>query len=386
MIFRYFFVIEEIFLVYYDLNMYLCGYVKKYGHLTFKEKPFSRIDAAILTMAVYSNFEVVAPSIHDKVTKAFLIKDISEFDLSVVVAGITFVLGNIKLIKLMRSSKRYGEIGVRYLDKVFSPELSNQFYALSFLIPDVGTFIAFRGTDTSVVGWEEDLKLSTHKLIPSQLDALDYLTIIAGLEKGPIYIGGHSKGGNICVYAATHASKDIRDRIVKAYSFDGVGFKDEDVLKNEGYEDIKDRLELIIPSDCFVGTMFYNLENPLIVKSRSVLVLQHNVHNWKIDKNGEFIPAKGITRGSKVRHHMLNIWLKDTPRDECNVLIRFFTLLFGGNNRTIFSFILSPKKIAKFRQTKNNFTSEERAKMRSAKNKLKAAIKKAKLIVKGEGK
>ena len=35
-----------------------------------------------------------------------------------------------------------------------------QFGALTMKLPDKSTFIAFAGTDSSIVGWEEDFKMA----------------------------------------------------------------------------------------------------------------------------------------------------------------------------------------------------------------------------------
>lgn len=40
-------------------------------------------------------------------------------------------------------------------------------------------------------------------------------------------IGGHSKGGNLAVYASSFCSNDIQDRIGKVYNYDDPGFDEK---------------------------------------------------------------------------------------------------------------------------------------------------------------
>ena len=104
-------------------------------------------------------------------------------------------------------------------------------------MPDDTIYVAYRGTDTSIVGWKEDLYMSFSDLIPSQIDAVSYLEYISKKIKKPIRVGGHSKGGNLAVYAAAFCSKSIQDKIINVYNNDGPGFS-EKVIKTEGYKNI----------------------------------------------------------------------------------------------------------------------------------------------------
>lgn len=41
-----------------------------------------------------------------------------------------------------------------------------QFAAVSFLLPDGSVFIAYRGTDTSLVGWKENFNMCYLETVP----------------------------------------------------------------------------------------------------------------------------------------------------------------------------------------------------------------------------
>ena len=64
---------------------------------------------------------------------------------------------------------------------------------------------AFRGTDSSLAGWFEDIQLAYSEATPSQLYAQAYLERAARRFGGGLYLGGHSKGGALALYAAVNA-------------------------------------------------------------------------------------------------------------------------------------------------------------------------------------
>ena len=44
--------------------------------------------------------------------------------------------------------------------------------------------------------------------VPAQLDAAVYLDKVAAEYQGPIIVSGHSKGGNLAVYAAAYGCRE----------------------------------------------------------------------------------------------------------------------------------------------------------------------------------
>lgn len=322
--------------------MYLNDYVKKFGQFSFKERPFTTVDALIFATLAYSNFEVVAPSIYQKDNRPFYLEDLNDFDLPIVAIGPTFGKDNKILLTLLRDSPRYKKVGVKFINKVLDKNITNQFYGITFEIPDVGHYIGYRGTDSTVIGWKEDLDLSYKKVIPSQLDALDYINIVSELVDGPLYIGGHSKGGNQSLFTAINISKNIRDRVIYAYTFDGNGLATKDYYESENYLAMKDKIIFVTPVNSIIGEIFYNPKNPLICKARSRSFMQHYPHNWAIDdKTGDFVLVKERTKGARIRHRALKLWVKETDPEDAKLLISFFVSLFGGIDRTLDNFITS---------------------------------------------
>ncbi|MBQ4347238.1 MAG: DUF2974 domain-containing protein, partial [Firmicutes bacterium] len=98
--------------------------------------------------------------------------------------------------------------------------------------------MVFRGTDHSLVGWKENFNMSYEDVVPSQRDAMYYLDKMAQEYKGNIRLGGHSKGGNLAIYAAAHCRVKVRERIFAIYNNDGPGINEHEV-KNPDYIELE---------------------------------------------------------------------------------------------------------------------------------------------------
>lgn len=360
--------------------MYLTKYVEKYGKYSFEEKPFNNVDAVILATAVYSNFEVVAPSIYDPVTKANTFNDISRFDISVVVAGKTLVLSNKIMIPKMIKSKRFGNIVIKYICKRFDALSANQFFGCTFEIPGVGHYIALRGTDISVAGWKENLDIAINDKVKSQEDALEYVEHVAKLTQGPLFIGGHSKGGNLTLFSAINCSDAVKTRIINVYSFDGNGLATKDYYSSEEYLKIKHKIIFIRPFNSFVGELMYNPKDFLVVKSNAFGIFQHNSYSWKINKEtGDFCYAKSNSKNALIRHWAFKEWFKCVDYDDRTLLIDFIICMLGGTQSVIFDFLFSFNKLSRYFKTKNKFTKEQRNRMRKALKSFSSCYRQAKL-------
>lgn len=68
-----------------------------------------------------------------------------------------------------------------------------QFAALTFRLPDGTLYLAFRGTDDTLVGWKECFAMSYAFPVPAQALAQDYL-VQAAQRPRRLRVGGHSKG------------------------------------------------------------------------------------------------------------------------------------------------------------------------------------------------
>ncbi|MDN0068413.1 Mbeg1-like protein [Collinsella ihumii] len=203
---------------------------------------------------------------------------------------------------------------------------SEQFAAMTFMLPDGSAYLAFRGTDSTLVGWREDFNMASQLPVPSQCEAQRYLERVAPQLTGPIYLGGHSKGGNLATYAAASAPEDIQRRIVRVFSHDGPGF-DDSFLEGEGYARIRDRVEKNVPKSSIIGLIMDERHEFTVVESGGISVLQHNPFLWEVE-SCEFKQADGLSASSRYFGSTLAAWMRRfTPEERGEFIATLFQVL-----------------------------------------------------------
>ena len=162
---------------------------------------------------------------------------------------------NVDLLRAMSESPRWRNLRVgAYVDE-FDAETTKQFSACVFELGNGTLYVAFRGTDSSIVGWKEDFMMAFRRPVASQEAAACYLTELADHWAGPIMVGGHSKGGNLAIYAAMNADAKVQNRIRHIYSLDGPGFPSE-IVTSPAYRRIQPKVTKIMPTIDELGTIF----------------------------------------------------------------------------------------------------------------------------------
>lgn len=193
-------------------------------------------------------------------------------------------------------------------------DTQTQFAALTYRLPDGTLVVAYRGTDDSLVGWKEDFNMSFQYPVPAQVSAAEYLTQVAELWDGPIVLTGHSKGGNLAVYAAMNVSDDIRDRVMRIYSLDGPGFP-SDVVHGYEYSTVKDRIVKIVPDSSIIGMILETPERCTVVKSNVQGVMQHFSFSWQMC-GGEFVQVEDLAHSSRLFNESLNKWMAGLSQEQ----------------------------------------------------------------------
>jgi len=345
--------------------MYLNDYVKKFGKLSFKERPFGNVDALILTTVVFSNLEAFAPSINDSISFPAPFHSICRNDFEMVNAKNVIVPTNPKLIELMMESKRFGNVCVKYILKRFDAVEGHQFFAATFEIPDVGNFVAFRGTDKTVAGWKENFESGVSQKVESQLLAVGYLNDVAKLTKGPLYVGGFSKGGHSTLYSCVFCGNEAKERIVYAYDFDGNGLSTNDYYTSPDYLAIKDRILFFKPHDAIIGELLYAPKTYKVVECKGHGLGQHNPDFWKIDEeSGDFIYTDINTKNALIIHWATKEWLKNHSYEDKILLFDFVIALLGGTGAMMNNVSLSHQLSFLLIKSKKKFTEEERKRVK----------------------
>lgn len=150
--------------------------------------------------------------------------------------------------------------------------------------------------------------------VPAQMEAVHYLRKVAHRTEGPLYVGGHSKGGNLAIYAAAHVSPDVQKRIKTVYNNDGPGFQ-EDVVKGSGYQAICDRIKTFIPQTSLFGLMLEHDEPFTIIESSGIFVMQHDPYTWTV-KGPDFVYLEEVTASGRFMDSTIRGWLADVSPEQ----------------------------------------------------------------------
>lgn len=284
---------------------------------TFKESSFNSIDSLILAYLSYFHFPNTLTRLKDL--------DISKT---------TKVEKNREFIKRVVTSNRYKDIESCFYVEDTNDLIEKQFSAVTFLLPNNTMYISFRGTDSTLTGWKEDFNMAFMLPVPAQKEALNYVEKVTKLIPRKFYIGGHSKGGNLAVYAGCNLSNNLSTRIIKIYSHDGPGFIKE-FLTTSNYQNIKDKIEKIVPSSSIIGMLLYTNENYKIIKSSARGILEHDPFSWLINENN-FIILKKLSDGTVFTNKVINDFLSSLSKKEREIFIdSLFTVLKSTNLTTL---------------------------------------------------
>ena len=251
----------------------MIDYLQWRGDLTFTQDPPNSVDALIFSTLSYICYDgtvkaqpLVPVSVRDAAEQFFMLEDTQ--------ARIR-VEKDLDLLRAAALTTRFGHARiVMYRDNLI-PEQETQFAAMTFLLDDGSAFLAFRGTDYSLVGWKEDFNMSFRQTVPAQLLAQQYVRDVAAEYPVPIRLAGHSKGGNLAVFAAARVGPILQKQILEVYNQDGPGFTDY-MMGDPGYLAMVPRIRTYIPQSSVIGMLLEHEEPYTVVKSRSVSLLQHD--------------------------------------------------------------------------------------------------------------
>lgn len=272
-------------------------YLKEYGDYTFEEKPLCEVDSLILSQFSYLKFDGIVPMLDD-MGKSVNLLDMKAHKLfQSLFADERWRENNMALFDAMASSKRFRTMRCNYHVNILVEERETQFSAITFVLQDGTVYIAFRGTDETLVGWKEDLNMILEGSVPGQRMSADYLNQIAAKLRSPFYVGGHSKGGNLAVYSAVHCYDNVRGMILGVFDHDGPGFRD-DITKLDGYLEIMPILYKTIPHSSIVGVLLNKNKKCKYVASKNLGATQHDPFSWLISDSAfvEYDTLKGNSR------------------------------------------------------------------------------------------
>ena len=288
------------------------------------------------------------------------------------------------LVVAMAQSPRFRGMRIGEYAQTLDEDAEQQFAAVTFDLSDCKgidadgglLFVAFRGTDGTLVGWKEDFNMAFRCPVPSQEDAAAYVRSIASRSEGfeghapRLMIGGHSKGGNMAVYAAMAlAKRDLQSaqeaadeageavlpvvqgqhavasagndtahteatgaavaddshsnhyvpRLVRVFNHDGPGFGDE-ITASPAYMAIVDRVDKTIPESSIIGLLMDQTGSYRIIHADALSIMQHLSMSWQVE-NGDFVTAQELTATAQIIDHTVTAWMLDVEPEERQHLI-----------------------------------------------------------------
>lgn len=275
----------------------ILDYLDWRGDLTFAQSPFNEVDNYILCKLGCPDFSGIVPEngavgIGEATTRYFAAHENGNIRLGLLASARV-----VPMIRRLPETRRFGALRLCDFINRVDPDREEQFSALTAELPDGVRFVAFRGTDDTIAAWKEDFLLSVRDVVPAQEDAAAYLLREAAGKPGPLMVGGHSKGGNLAVYAALRAPEAVQDRILAVYNNDGPGFR-QDLSGTPAYARIKPKLHTIVPQHTIVGKLLYHEDDCEIVKSSQAGMAAHDGFNWEV-LGTRFVRCADYSAGSK---------------------------------------------------------------------------------------
>ncbi len=284
------------------------------GDLDFDFQPFNELDGLVLCRLSYLPCDGVLGSEPMTLPELY-----AALEAQLDIESRLIRPDDIRLLAEASASKRFcGIRAYNYVNQI-DFESQTQFSAVCYILADGRRFIAFRGTDTTLVGWKEDFNMAFICPVPAQLTAVKYLKHAAAESRAPLILGGHSKGGNLAVYAGAFCPPAVQERVELIYNFDGPGF-DQKILDTPGYDAICPRVRTFVPQSSVVGMLLGHEEQYTVVHSQESGLTQHNIYTWDVERETlKYLDT--VTRGSRFIDRTLKDWLAAMSMEQRAVLV-----------------------------------------------------------------
>ena len=308
----------------------IMDYISWRGDLSFEQSQFNEVDNLILACFSYVNLDGISAVTKQKgiglkkLTKEFMkLHTMKELE-----ADKSFIRLAPFMMMEMAKSVRFGKCVVRNYVNDIVTEAEQQFAAMEIVLEDGTSYVSFRGTDNTIIGWKEDFNLSTG-VVPAQKRAIEYLQKISEHTDGMLRVGGHSKGGNLAIYGSV-MSKSAHEKRLEIYSNDGPGFSREFQELPETKE-MMPKIIRIIPEYSIIGTLLEHEKEPVIVASSSKGLLQHDAFSWEVQ--GPALVRRDSLNKTALRFiEILHKWIDGMDTEQKRLLIEdlFATLQASG--------------------------------------------------------
>ncbi len=262
----------------------IINYIEEYGDYTFSEKPFGEVDSLILCQFAYLKFDGLVPGVDDDAPPVSIRQVFENRDYDNLYGDERYREKNTELFLAMVHSRRFGSLKINYYVNQIELEKETQFSAVTFQPDEELYYIAYRGTDETIVGWKEDLNLAFSEPVPGQLMSVEYL-----------------------------------DNIVIIFNHDGPGFRPE-VREKGRFDKIESRIRQTVPHSSMVGMLLSSERNYRVVESRNFGLAQHDPYSWLIEKDN-FQIVKQIYSGRMFVDTTINDWILSLNQEQMRIFV-----------------------------------------------------------------
>lgn len=315
---------------------FLADYLKRYGEVPFTEKPFTDVDNVAMCYMYYMPFEqVVSGSFDDEPVRFSRAASqlFAQRGYEHKPVGLVLLKDISKKMMFMARSRRYAEMKMVACVDVFQKSPAVQFNAATFLLPDGDIVVLFRGTDDSLIGWEEDFDILFKDSVPSNKLATDYLDNVAAKFDGDIIVCGHSKGGYVAQYGALFCSPETRKRIKLVYNNDGPGFKDYSYIDTDNYKELLPKYRHFVPQSSLIGMTLSHDDDYQVIKSKRVLgPMQHDMSSWQIEDD-KLKSVSGLSTLGKVNDMFMYNLVANLSDEQKTAFDSVLTVALGNGER-----------------------------------------------------
>jgi len=316
----------------------LLDYLTWRGDLRFAQDPFNDIDALVLAMLSYVSFEDIVPEMDGSIQleqaaeEVIPLHDTKKKKSSSDNLTATPVIEE-ELLQLLQNAAvtaRFGGIKLSRFVAKTDYEVGQQFAALTYTLPGPKRrrVVAFRGTDYTLIGWKEDFKMAYMKEVPAQESARRYLKDAAGLFSGKVTVCGHSKGGNLAVYAASRLDGLRRGKLARVLSFDGPGF-DFSLIPADSFTDCEDKVVKYVPAESIAGMLLNSVGERRVIQSDGHGMNQHDALKWHVQ--GKDFLSTELAETTLLLEETLQSWLAQITRDKREAFIEALFGIFGAS-------------------------------------------------------
>lgn len=339
----------------------MMDYLDWRGDLDFQASGFNEVDNLILSQLAYVEFDGIVPDedsgekikLSDASAYFFKTHDEQEIQKKVsMTKSAPFVM------RKMAATKRFGSAMLSKYVNDISDEEQSQFSVVCVELEDRSLYVAFSGTDNTIVGWRENFNMGYLSETPGQLKAAAYLNKVIAPDCETVRVGGHSKGGNLSVYASVKCKPRIQEKIVHVYSNDGPGFN-KTMIESREYQGMLPKISTILPESSIVGMLLEHQDAYKVVRSSQSGIQQHDAMSWEV-LGKSFIYVDHVAAESVLLNETMKSWLyqlNETEREQ--IVDTIFFMLEEAHIKTIDDFYNSKwKKIQELMKAKSMLPEE----------------------------